>query len=322
MLSAIPGKRRPFINMDNQTYLQQYLNHIKLKNFSKRTIANYQSSLKKFLLYLTSQNLAIPKLTLSELEDYQSYLYYQEYQGKPLSRGTQSHHLSTIRSFFNYLSQANLVLTNPAASLELPKVPQELPRTILTAREVNKILKILDTTSPKGLRDRAILETLYTSGIRASELRGLNLTDLNLESGLLSIVKGKGDKSRTIPLGKAATYWLSQYLTQVRLKQPTHSQKLFLSLQTPARPICRGTLTNICSQAARQAGLKKHVTSHVFRHTCATLMLKGGADIRYVQEHLGHRFLKTTQVYTRVAITDLQKIHAKCHPRDKKPNKL
>jgi integrase/recombinase XerD len=214
--------------------------------------------------------------------------------------------------FFKYLATENLILTDPAATLELPKEPKRLPRNILTAHEVKKILEAIDTKAVRGIRDRAIIETLYSSGLRATELANLTLNCLNLKEGYLTIENGKGGKDRVVPLGKIACHWIEQYL-EVRPQIPDPT--LFLTMLKPPRPLSREVIAEICAARAGQAGVKKKVTSHTWRHTCATSMLKGGADIRYVQELLGHASLKTTQIYTKVTIQDLKKVHSRCHPR-------
>ncbi len=302
--------------MNNEIYIQKFLKHLKLKGFAPRTIEGYQTNLNKFLLYLATQNLKIIALTKKEIQDYQSYLYYQEYRGKPLSFATQGHRLTAVRMLCKYLISENLILADPAAAIELPKTPVKLPKTILTTREVKKILETIDTNTKMGIRDRSLIEILYTSGIRVSELINITLANLNLNQGYLTVSKGKGGKSRTIPLGKSSCYWIKEYIQKARPKKVT-SPILFYTMLTPPRPLTRGVVAEICSSRAKQAGIKKHVTSHTFRHSCATLMLKGGADIRYVQELLGHAFLRTTQVYTKVTIEDLKKMHTRCHPRDK-----
>jgi integrase/recombinase XerD len=298
--------------MVNQDYLTQYLDYIKLKGFSPRSRESYQGVLKQFLIYLEARQKAIRELTRADLQDYQTVLYYREYRGKPLSVKSRNLNLSVIRMFFKYLAAENLILIDPAAGLELPKEPKLLPHTILTANEVKKILEAIDTNAPRGIRDRAVIETLYSSGLRATELANLTLNSLNLKEGYLAIENGKGGKSRVVPLGKIAGYWIGQYL---RVRPPISDPTLFLTMLNPPRPLRREVVAKICAARAQQAGIKKKVTSHTWRHTCATAMLKGGADIRYVQELLGHASLKTTQIYTKVTIQDLKKVHRRCHPR-------
>jgi integrase/recombinase XerD len=302
--------------LDNQAYIEKFIAYLKLKGYTARTIEGYQNNLRQFQTFLAARRQKIPNLTHAELQEYRSYLYYQEYRGQPLNIGTQRHRLIAIRMLFKYLAAETLILVDPAATLELPKEPQMLPRVILTAREATKILESINVKTAMGLRDRAIIEVLYSSGIRASELVGLKLDNLDLEQGYLMVEQGKGNKDRVVPLGKTACHWIREYLQQARPKIAA-ANEVFLSMHKPYRPLYRKAIAEICAARSRQAGIKKKVTSHTFRHTCATLMLKGHADIRYIQELLGHNSLKSTQIYTKVTIQDLKKAHARCHPRDK-----
>jgi integrase/recombinase XerD len=313
MNAATRGKRS-WETLDNRKYIEQYLDYIKLKQYSSRTLDTYRRILDSFLNYLQAKGKRICDLTRSDLKDYQSDLYYQEYQGKPLGIKTQCLRLSTVRMLFKYLAAENLILTNPAVNIELPKEPKRLPRVILTAKEAAKILENIDTTTVKGIRDRAIFEIMYSSGLRIDELIHLTIEALNFEQGLLTVEKGKGAKERVVPIGKSACYWVKEYLEKIRPRVPGNPY-LFLSIQSSKR-LTRSVIDTMCLEYTNQVGIKKHVTPHTFRHTCATLMLKGGADIRYVQELLGHASLKTTQIYTKVTIQDLKKVHARCHPHN------
>jgi integrase/recombinase XerD len=299
--------------MTNWDYLEKYLEHFKLQGYSYRSQESYRSNLNRFYRHLEARGKKIRDLTRADLQEYQSELYYQEYRGKPLSAKTQSLNLSVLRMFFKYLAAENLILTDPAATLELPKEPKRLPRTILTAKEAQKILEAIDTKTAKGIRDRAMLEVFYSSGIRVDELIHLSVTAINLEEGFLTVEKGKGDRERVVPLGKIACHWVKEYLEKARPKIEVAT--LFLSLSS-GKPLTRSVIAEISGQYALKAGIKKRITPHTWRHTCATLMLKGRADIRYVQELLGHASLKTTQIYTKVTIQDLKKVHSRCHPRD------
>jgi integrase/recombinase XerD len=300
--------------MDNWEFAELFLEHLKFKGFTFRTIETYRGKLNRFLEYLAVRQKKIPELTASDLADYRNTLYYQEYRGKSLSIETQYLQLTILRVFFKFIAVENLILINPAAALELPKRPQGLPRTILSAREANKILEAIDTREPMGLRDRAILELLYSSGIRVTELIKLTVTDLDFDQGLLRIETGKGGKTRVVPMGEIACIYAKEYLKKARPK--TEQLTFFLSFRQKL-PLDRSSIAELCIRRALQAGIKKKITPHAWRHTCATLMLKSGADIRYIQELLGHASLRTTQIYTKVTVQDLKKVHARCHPREK-----
>jgi integrase/recombinase XerD len=300
--------------LDNRQMMKSFLDSLTLRGFRPRTIETYQSKLNKFFDYLAAKQKKLIEITSSDLFDYRTALYYQEYQGKPLSIETQRLQLTVLRMFFKFLAAENLILINPAASLELPRQPHKLPRVILTAREAKKILDSIDTTQPMGLRDRAILEILYSTGIRVTELINLTPADIDFEQGFLRIEDGKGGKTRVVPLGEIAVFYVKEYLKKARPQ--TDQTAVFLSMQQ-GLPLNRPNVAAICHHRTLQAGIKKKVTPHTWRHTCATLMLKSGADIRYIQELLGHASLKTTQIYTKVAVRDLKKVHSRCHPREK-----
>ena len=300
--------------MDNQTLGKLFLEHLELKGFTPRTRETYRSKLNQFLAYLAAKPKKLLDLTGDDLQEYRTHLFYREYRGKPLSLETQALQLSVLRMFFKFLAAQNLILIDPAAVLELPKRPRNLPRVILTAGEAKKILEAIDTKDPIGLRDRAILELLYSTGIRVTELIKLTLADLDFDQGLLR-VEGKGGKTRIVPIGELACRYVKEYLNQVRPKD-TNQTALFLS-NWQISPLRRDKVAELCSLRAMQAGIKKKVTVHTWRHTCASLMLKRGADIRYIQELLGHASLKTTQIYTKITVKDLKKVHARCHPREK-----
>ena len=299
--------------MTNQEILTRFFEYLRIKGYSPRTISEYQSTLNRFAAYLTAHGQQITGLTAGDLSDYRTALYYQQYRGNPLSLATQANTLARLRTLFQFLAKENLILHDPTASLELPKLPRRLPKDILTAREAKKILDAVDINAPLGLRDRAILELLYSSGIRVSELTGLQLADLDLSQGILT-VQGKGDKPRVVPIGQFARRYLREYLDRARPKE-TKETALFLSNR--GLPMDKQRIAKICGYWAMRAGIKKKVTPHTWRHTCATELLKNAVDIRYIQELLGHASLKTTQIYTKVTIKDLKRVHAKYHPREK-----
>jgi integrase/recombinase XerD len=299
--------------MTNHEILNRFYEHLRVKGYSPRTISEYQSTLNRFAAYLAAHGRQITGLSAGDLSDYRTALYYQQYRGNPISLATQANALARLRTLFQFLAKENLILHDPSVNLELPKLPRSLPKGILTAREAKKILDSIDTSTALGLRDRAILELLYSSGIRVSELTGLQLADLDLSQGILA-VQGKGDKPRVVPIGHFACRYLREYLDQARPRE-TKESALFLSNR--GLPMDKQRIAKICGYWAMRAGIKKKVTPHTWRHTCATELLKNAVDIRYIQELLGHASLKTTQIYTKVTIKDLKRIHAKYHPREK-----
>jgi integrase/recombinase XerD len=219
--------------------------------------------------------------------------------------------------YFKWLTRQNVLLWNPASELELPRLERRLPRYVLTESEAEAVMQQPDTSEPLGVRDRAILEVLYSTGIRRMEVLGLSVFDLDAERGTLLVRQGKGKKDRMVPIGKRAIAWLERYLDSVRpgLVVPPDPGNLFLtSLGDEFSP---HRLTQLVRDYVVAADTGKKGACHLFRHTMATVMLEGGADIRYIQEMLGHAELTTTQIYTQVSIRRLQAVHAATHPAER-----
>jgi integrase/recombinase XerD len=196
-------------------------------------------------------------------------------------------------------------------------VPDQIPRTILSERETLRLLEAPPVDSELGVRDRAILEVLYGTGLRNTELCQLNLDELDFARHLLRVSHGKGDKPRLVPLGEEAEIWLQEYLLKVRPRLLRNANDHQVFLGSRGCPLTRARLATLVSRWARRAGLQKHTTPHTLRHSCATHMLAHGADLRYIQAMLGHSSPETTQRYTRVEISDLRKVILRCHPRER-----
>lgn len=208
----------------------------------------------------------------------------------------------------------NHILHNPASDLDLPRLEKRIPRTILTAQEAERVLLGPDIGTAAGLRDRAMLETLYSTGIRRRELLRLRLYDLDRERSTLTIRQGKGRKDRMIPIGERALAWVEKYLREARPLLAIEPDDATLFLTQNGEPFSPATLSTLARNYITQANLRKSGSCHTFRHTMATLMLEGGANLRYIQQMLGHESLNGTEVYTHVAIRKLQRIHAATHP--------
>ena len=222
--------------------------------------------------------------------------------------------ITAVRGLFRYLARAGRILMNPAADLDVPKEEKRLPRVVLTAQEADQVLNQPNLEDLLGLRDRAILETLYSTGVRRSELVNLLVHDLDVNRQTLFVRLGKGKKDRIVPIGERAVAWCCKYLYEVRPRLAVEPDcgRLFLSLQ--GGPIAVATLTDAVRGYVIRSGIGKVGACHIFRHTMATLMLEGGADVRFIQEMLGHANLQTTQIYTRVSIQKLKAIHDATHP--------
>jgi integrase/recombinase XerD len=241
--------------------------------------------------------------------------------GEPISNSSIHHRLLAVRSFFAWLSRQHHILFSPAADLQLPRrAPRQLPKQILNAEQVERILALTDVETPLGLRDRAILETLYSTGLRRKELVGLAVYDVDATKGVVHVRHGKAGRQRITPIGTRALLWIQKYLHDARpaLNPPTEQKALFLAApwgSLPARPMTAHCLGAVVRDYLDRAGLP-HTGSccHVFRHAMATQMLENGADVRFLQAILGHANLETTEAYTHVAIGKLKQVHAATHP--------
>ena len=249
------------------------------------------------------------------LERYQRVLFHHRKQdGQPLSFAGQHVRLTTIQGFFKWLCRKYYITANPAADLELPKVEKRLPRQVLTAHEAEQILSLPDLATPVGIRDRAILEILYSTGMRRKELTGLCLYDLDLERGTVMIREGKGKKDRLLPIGQRAAAWLDKYLEEARSKLVVEPDEREIFLCVSGRGLTPGVLGNVVHEYVKRSGIGKLGSCHLFRHAMATLMLENGADLRYVQQMLGHARLNTTEIYTHITIQKLIEVHRLTHP--------
>ena len=312
-----PSRQRRF-----ELLVARCLEQLQVQGFSPRTIDSYRSQLGFFLAWLDRETDvdAITAVTPELLHGYQTWLYgYTDDEGRGLAIATQAARLSVVRVFFRWLVKIDMLLYDPSGGLVLPKRKGILPRSVLTKKEVERMLGAADTTTTLGLRDRAMLEVLYSTGIRNAELRALTVYDLDLDRGLVRINEGKNAKDRVVPLGEVACRWLREYLDEARpklLSQDVGEQTVFLSKN--GRPLLPLGVIDRIRRLAKAAGIERPVTPHSMRHTFATHMLRGRADIRHIQAMLGHASVATTQIYTRVEVTDLKTVHKRCHPREKR----
>jgi integrase/recombinase XerD len=222
--------------------------------------------------------------------------------------------LLALKSFFRWCVRRELVNKDPTVELELPRREQPLPQAVLTAEEVERVLAVPDLATACGIRDRAILETFYSTGIRRTELVRLKTTDLDGDQRLLWIRLGKGGRDRVVPIGSRALRWIERYARDVRPEWVSESDDGVLFLTTRGNPLHLARVSERVAQYVDQANVGKRGSCHLFRHTMATLMLEGGADIRWIQAMLGHAQLSTTALYTRVAISQLKRVHERTHP--------
>ena len=295
-----------------------WLSHLEARNYSPRTLDMHKWALKTFLQWTQERELTTPvKITRPHLESFQRWLHrYRQKNGNPLAINTQRQRLSAIQRLFAHLTKKNHIPANPAADLELPRKPyHRLPKG-LTRQELAIVLNVPNITDPLGIRDRAILETLYATAARRSELVNLDLQDLDSSARTIHIRQGKGGKSRLVPVAKNALHWLQRYLEKTRplLTISTTEQALFLSGY--GSRLSATYLGNWVTKTITAADINKQGSCHLFRHSCATHMLENGADIRLIQQLLGHANLDTTSIYTEVAITHLKEVYGRTHPSE------
>ena len=295
-----------------------YLEALRVRNYSVATIAGREHHLREFIRWAEERGVMRPDETTKPiLERYQRWLYhYRKKNGQPLSFRSQHGCLVPVRALFKWLCRQNLLLANPAADLELPRVEHRLPRHVLTAGEAERVLGLPDVSGSDalGLRDRAILETLYSTGMRRMELIGIKLYDLDADRGTLFIRQGKGKKDRMVPMGERAFSWMHRYLEEGRPRLVLSPDDGLVFLTNVGLAFEPNRLTQLVRDYVNTADLGKTGSCHLFRHTCATLMLEGGADIRFIQQQLGHAKLETTQIYTQVSIRMLKQVHTATHP--------
>ena len=286
-------------------FVDRFLNFLEAeKNASPHTLKNYGSDLRGFFVFISST--PIEQVDYLVIRKFLAHL-----KGKESLKSTMSRKLACLKSFFRYLVRENIVRTNPAGSIATPKRDKHLP-DFLEVKEVENLIEIVKGDTWELKRDRAILETLYGAGIRVSELVGLNLNDMDLLSGMIK-VRGKGKKERLVPIGSCAQVAVQSYLEKLPSRSEERSMPLFVNRQM--RRLTDRSVRRIILRWARRASLKKEISPHTLRHTFATHLLDRGADLRSVQELLGHANLSTTQIYTHVTAKRLREAYGQAHPR-------
>ncbi len=300
-------------------YLQRFLDWSASRGYTEHTTAARADHLKRFIRWCAERSLDRPQdVTRPILERYRRHLYhYRKESGEPLSFATQQQRLLPLRAFFKWLSRENLILSNPASELELPRVHRRLPAHILSREDVERVMAQTAIHGELGVRDRAILETLYSTGIRRSELANLKLYDLDLKNGSLLVRQGKGQKDRYVPLGKRAIEALRRYLEDLRPELVVEPDEGYVFLHEFGEPFEKNRLSDLVKRYLLAAGIDKPGSCHLFRHAMATQMLENGADIRFIQAILGHAQLTTTEIYTHVTIAKLKEVHALTHPAER-----
>ncbi len=296
--------------MDITPAIPQFLTHVKVeKGLSANTVAAYQRDLAKFNVFAQKRKLGLEGVKRDDLVDFLASLYREKLESRTVAR-----HLVTLRNFFRFAQVQELIATDPSMNLESPKIRRTLPG-YLRLEEVERLLTEPDAKTALGLRDRAMLEVLYSTGLRVSELIGLRVTDLDSKVGCIRCI-GKGDKERIVPAGRKALGMVEKYLRDGRPKllgKGVSSQALFVNRRGGS--LSRVGVWKILSAYGRRAGLRVALTPHMLRHSFATHLLERGADLRSVQLMLGHADISTTQIYTHVVEERLKQIYKAHHPR-------
>ena len=290
--------------------ISSFLTHVKVeKGLSSNTVSAYRRDLVKFDVFAQKRKLSLEGVSRDDLVDFLAGLYRMNLESRTVAR-----HLVTLRNFFRFAQIQELITTDPTINLESPKIRRSLPG-YLRLEEVERLLEQPDSTTALGLRDRAMLEILYSTGLRVSELIGLRVSDLDSKVGCVRCV-GKGDKERIVPVGRKALVIVEKYLRDARPKllgRLRGSPTLFVNRRGVS--LSRVGVWKILSGYGKRAGLRVSLTPHMLRHSFATHLLENGADLRIIQELLGHATIATTEIYTHVAGERLRDIHQKFHPR-------
>ncbi|MBN1522350.1 MAG: tyrosine recombinase XerC [Candidatus Aureabacteria bacterium] len=299
-------KKHKAAKTDFRKDIEDYLQYLRYtKNYSLKTLENYRVDLLQLCRFLNAENITC----LSEISHYDIRKFLLHFYQKRASKSTISRKISALKSFFKHLKRESMIKKNPLTRIFLPKKEKTLP-AFLTVGEMTSLLNAPDLKSPQGRRDRLILELLYSSGIRVSELVKLNVPDVDPSQEIIK-VKGKGKKERIVPVGKNTARRLRDFIFERQRKEK--NQPVFTGERHTS--ITERTVQRIIKKYALLCGINKKVTPHTLRHTFATHILDGGADLRSVQELLGHKNISTTQIYTHLTVDRLKDVYKKSHPR-------
>jgi len=317
-MARVTKKRKPEAAPRSplESLMHEHLEALQVKNYSEHTVRNRLVHIRFFIAWAYEHGLREPiEVTRPVLERYQRYLFfYRKTNGEPLSFRSQHARLVPLRVWFKWMTRLNLILHNPASEIDLPRLGRTLPKNILSVSEVERVMMQPDVAEVIGLRDRTILETIYSTGLRRLEVVNLKLFDLHRDRGLVCVRQGKGHKDRYVPIGERAIQWLGKYLQESRPQLAIEPDDLTVFLTAEGEPFSRDHLTFTVRQRIAAANLGKVGACHLLRHTMATHMHENGADIRFIQQILGHEDIKTTQIYTHVALRALQQVYAATHP--------
>jgi integrase/recombinase XerD len=303
-----------------QKEILEYINYCKLKNYKQITLKDLKRRLNKFYEFVTVNYFDVKEITditrdiVKSFEKHLSVI--NDSTGKIMSVDRRTRYLSALKNFFVFLEREDKIYINPTVTIAIPRGRKEIVKDVLTIEEMQKLIKSCNHYTLKSIRDRAILELLYSTALRADELCSIHLQDIDFEEQTLFVRKPKLGIERIVPFGESAKFAVKRYLEKVRPVIPNSADNDFLFVTLEGKRPINSIINRIVKEWAKSAEIQKRVTSHTFRHSCATHMLKKGADIRHVQKHLGHKVISTTERYLRLEIEDLKEVHRRTHPRE------
>ena len=301
-------------------HLENYLKSLAVQNYSVRTLKALKVDLSVFIRWLEEKNINdFSRITYRLLFKYQEHLskVKSDFTKQNLSIGTQSRKLIYIRSFFKFLVKSGVLLNNPASKIELPRKPESIRWALLSVNDIKKLILINDINDPLGCRNRAIIEMFYSTAIRATELVNLKTDDIRFNENLIVINSGKGNKDRVLPVSNAALEWTKKYIENFRIPINAENAGKYAFLTNQGRKLRILALQIMVNGLAEKCGLKKKITPQCLRIASATHLLKNGADIRYVQEFLGHTTINSTMRYLHFDKSELKRAHTLSHPRER-----
>jgi integrase/recombinase XerD len=296
--------------------LATYVEACRVRGQSERTLEQRNSALRAFIGWCDERGLTAPgAVTVQAIERYRRHLFHhRRADGQGLSLATQRNRLTQVKGWFRWLARERWIAFNPASELDLPRLHRRLPRAILTADEVAAVLRHTAVFGALGVRDRALLETFYATGIRRQELARLSVYDVDPVNGTVMVREGKGRKDRLLPIGDRACGWIARYRDDVRPGLVVDPGERALFLTEVGRPFTPGQLSDRVKKYFIACGIAKPGACHLFRHTMATQMLDNGADLRFIQAMLGHADISTTTIYTHVSLATLRAVYERTHP--------
>ena len=297
-------------------WMRRHLTAMGAAGYSLDTIRHREDGLWPFVAWCDGRDLATPgDVSRDHVEGYQRWVFaYRQPSGKPLSFRSQYQRLVHVKQYFRYLARARVIETSPALDIEMPKREKRLPRTVLSVLEVEELLHVADLATAVGLRDRALVELVYSTGLRRREVSCLLVNDIDEDRKTVRVREGKGKKERLVPIGERALSWVGKYVADVRRAWACGRDEERLFLTARGLPMKGSAVTYVVQKLFSKVSYAKAGGPHVLRHTMATLMLDNGADLRVIQSILGHERMETTEVYTHVAIGRLSEVHGRTHP--------